>query len=210
MNWAESASRNLIPLSVSDTLKDALKEWNYAGNIEEDDTANSICELCDHPNIRYKFQIVNKNNNSELYVGSECIHKFGILGLSEDGTEITQDETMQQIGKHKSKLIKERNIKHVLESLILLSKKDEDFEKSASDFYKYYENRGAFTPKQLNLLLFSMKKCGIKYNKKSFKMTIKRNREKEQLVTMKDFQIGTIWDCMSPSQKEYYLKHKEL
>lgn len=208
MGWIESAKKNLLPLSESSNFKIALTEWNYTGNIEDVELATEVCDLCNHPNIRYKFEITNKYSNNNLYVGSECICKFGILGISEDGTEITQCETVRQVNSHKRKFIEDKKIQHVLNSLILLSTKDFEFADKAQNFYDYYQERSAFTPKQLNLLIYKLNKNDIKYNKKCFKMIIKRDREKQQLLDMKDYQVRNVWDCMSTSQKNFYLERK--
>lgn len=44
------------------------------------------CDLCDHADIRHKFEIVNKYTRDSLWVGSKCIDKF--VPLYEHGVEI--------------------------------------------------------------------------------------------------------------------------
>ena len=47
--------------------------------------ADEICHLCDHSNIRYQFEIVNKQNGNLLLIGSECIKKFNIEVVNDEG-----------------------------------------------------------------------------------------------------------------------------
>jgi len=65
--------------------------------------------------------------------------------------------------------------------------------------------RGAFTPKQLGVLLWRLDKHGIPYKKSYLKMVIRRDREKAQLLSMADWKIRKLWPCMSESQRKFYV-----
>ena len=86
MSWASRAAANLLPLSRERRdLAQALKEWRYAGNYHDLETPSADCELCDHPNIRYQFEIQNLFTDEALLIGSECINRFGIAATDEEG-----------------------------------------------------------------------------------------------------------------------------
>src|SRR5690625_260874 len=76
MSWLAIAKKNLIEKSEekNDFLQ-AVKEFVYIDLIDNQE-AQSSCELCNQPNIRYEYLVRNKNNGNELLVGSECIKKF--------------------------------------------------------------------------------------------------------------------------------------
>ena len=79
MSWAQRAADNLLPLSVERSdLGVALREWVYERNVVVLESPSEVCQLCDHPGIRYQFEIVNHETGHSLYIGSECIKRFAI------------------------------------------------------------------------------------------------------------------------------------
>jgi len=98
MTWARRSSENLLPLSEEEeSLKNALREWIYSGETYDLQEPRETCELCDHPDLRYQFKIINKLNLNELLVGSECINKFGILAVDDDGIVLDQAQSRRRI-----------------------------------------------------------------------------------------------------------------
>lgn len=77
MSWAQRAARNIIPLSIEKTnLAAALHEWRYEGGFYDREATDADCELCDHPDIRYQFEIRNQFTDAKLQIGSECINRL--------------------------------------------------------------------------------------------------------------------------------------
>lgn len=68
----------------------------------------------------------------------------------------------------------------------------------------YQFQRFAFTPKQLLFLLNRVYQYKIKHNPKDFRMTMRRNKDKEQLDDVNHNSIILIWPYMSAVQKTYY------
>ncbi len=68
----------------------------------------------------------------------------------------------------------------------------------------------AFTPKQLSLLIWRLKKADIDFNKSHFKLTIKKKREQENLLQLEDWKLKSIWECLSSSQKKFVMEKKGL
>lgn len=209
MNWFTNVSNNIFPLSIEKTeLKTAMSEWEYRGNTYDLETPDENCELCDHPDIRFQFEIVNKHNSNKLLVGSECIKKFeGIAVLDENGNILSTDEANQKVDRDRRKLVTDARIKSLLNSLIELSRQDEDF--NIESFIKDYQERGAFTPRQLSTLFWRLKKYKIPHNKSYFKIYIRRDKDKESLLALKDFQLKSIWNALSKTQKEFVIKNRK-
>lgn len=203
MSWITRVQKNVFPFSEEqEDIKKALEEWIYEGNMYDLGSGEEDCELCDHPNIRYQFEIVNIKNNNELLIGSECINRFRIGVVDEFGEKLSYEEAKKKVNKDKHKIVTEAKVKALINSLVELSTLDEEFE--IDSFIKYFQEKGAFTPKQLTTLIWRFEKYKVSYQKRNFKMTIKRNRDKENFLEMEEWKVKTIWDCLSNYQKEIY------
>lgn len=204
MSWASRAADNLMPLSrEQEYLSTALREWRYTGKCYHLEEPVETCQLCDHPDIRYQFDIGNLFTGESLLVGSECINRFGIAATDEEGRTLDAAESRHRVGRDRRKLIDDARKRRVINALVVLSNADDEFR--ISDFIEYLQDRGAFTPKQLILLLWRFDKYRIPHDVKDFKITIRRNREKAQLREMQKWQIDRIWPCLSASQREFVL-----
>ena len=200
-HWLENSRKNLISFSEEKSdFNIALDEWEYWGFMTDLGVSIGKCDLCDFPKIRYKYQIVNKVNQNEMYVGSECINKFSIAVFDDCGTKLNSDEARKKLVDDKRKYIENANLHHVLNTLVLLKHEEKDFE--IDDFIDYYNDRGAFTPNQLKVIVWRLNKYNIKHNPKSFKMIMRRNREKEQLDKMEDWQVKKIEPYLSARQRK--------
>jgi hypothetical protein len=207
MTWARRSAENLLPLSEEkESLKDALREWIYSGDMYDLEEPRETCELCEHPDIRYQFKITNRLNMNELLVGSECINKFGILAVDDAGIVLDQGQSRRRVQQDRRYLIAEARKKRLITSLVELSNRDQEFQ--ITSFIDYVQDRGAFTPHQLAFLLWRLDRHGVDYSPTDFKLTIRRNREKAQLAAMPDWKLRRVWRAMSTSQKEWYGDNK--
>jgi hypothetical protein len=77
---------------------------------------------------------------------------------------------------------------------------DDEFD--IESFIDYFQMRGAFTPKQLGLLLWRLERYGIIHARCKFKITIRRHREQTQLEEMQDWQIKKIWLYLTVAQRK--------
>ncbi|MFD3274318.1 hypothetical protein ACE3MS_29925 [Paenibacillus dendritiformis] len=207
-NWLERVKANIFPVSQEkNNVKKALKEWIYRNNFYDVEIPDETCELCDHPNIRYQFEIYNTINGNILQVGSECINKFDEIGVvDQKGNILSVEAAKRKVNRDKNKLVTEAKVKSVIHSLINLSRVDNDF--NIEGFIKHYKENEAFTPNQLFTLMWRLEKFNIKHNKAHFKVTIKKKKDKEQLLGLLDWKLKKIWGCLSNSQKEFYTKNK--
>ena len=202
MSWAQRAARNMLPHSREKSrLPAALKEWRYEGGFHDLEAPEADCELCDHPDIRYQFEIRNRFTDARLQIGSECINRFGISATGDDGEELDAAGTRKKVGRDRRTLVDEARIKRVITALVALAQADPEFKILA--FIDYLQDRGALTPKQLVLLLWRFEKLRVPFDVRDFKLTIRRDREKVQLLEMADWQIERLLPAMSPSQREF-------
>jgi hypothetical protein len=190
----------------------ALKEWEYWGDSYDLEYPSETCELCGKKDIRYQFELVNTKNGEYLYVGSECIFKFGDVKVrNEAGKVVTGQDAKARVSRDRAKLITDARTRSVLNSLISLASKSNgkipiDFQ----DFVKYYKERGAFTPKQLALVLWQFKELSIPYTLSYFKTVITRDREKQQLLNMPAWQIQKMLPALSTSQKNFLKRNGKI
>jgi len=202
VSWASRAAANLLPLSrEQDDLKVALTEWRYAGNFHDLETPSEVCQLCDHPDIRYQFEIENRHTGEDLLIGSECITRFGIAATDEEGRVLDAAGTIRKVARDRRRLVDDAKKRGVVTALIALGQADAEFE--IVSFINYLQDRGAFTPRQLATLMWRLKKFHVPHRPADFKLTIKRNREKAQLRELKDWQLRSIGPCLSPAQKTF-------
>jgi hypothetical protein len=202
MSWASRAAKNLLPLSREKSdLAVAIREWRYEGGFHDLESIDADCELCDHPDIRYQFEIRNLNTDCRLQIGSECINRFGISATGDDGSDLDAAGTRKKVGRDRQSLIEAARKKRVITALVALSQADPEF--SILSFINYLQDRGAFTPKQLGTLFWRFEKLRVSFNPRDFKLTIRRGREKDQLLGMADWQIEKLLPAMSATQKEF-------
>lgn len=209
MNWIERVKKNVLPVSNEKyNIRKALDEWVYEGSMYDVEIADEICELCDQPNIRYQFEIVNVLNNNSLLIGSECITRFKISVIDQSGKKLSFEEAKKKVTKDRNRLVTEAKEKSVLNTLVALAAKDHEF--NIETFIEYFKERNAFTPNQLALLIWRLERANIDFKKSHFKLTIKRNREKDQLLKLEDWKLSRIWDCLSNSQKQFVIENKNI
>lgn len=205
MSWAQRAARNIIPLSIEKSnLAAALREWRYEGGFHDREATDADCELCDHPDIRYQFEIRNQFTDAKLQIGSECINRFGISATGDDGEDLDAAGTRAKVSRDRRALIEEARKKRVITALVALSQADPEFR--IVSFIDYLQERDAFTPRQLDTLLWRLAKYRVPVDARDFKLTIRRGREQAQLLSMTDWQIERLKPAMSPTQRQF-LEH---
>ncbi len=199
MSWAARATHNLLPLSrEQDRLEVALKEWRYTGHHVDLEEPAADCELCDHPDIRYQFEIKNLHTGNELLVGSECISRFNIVATDSAGRSLDVAETRAMVARDRRKLVEDARKKRSVSALVALAFVDKQFE--ILSFVSYLGDRGAFTPNQPSILLWRLEKYRIKHNPRDFRLTIRRSREKAQLTSMPAWKLNRLRSCLSTAQ----------
>lgn len=207
MNWIERVKGSILPRSKEQhDVVVALREWFYTGDTYDLEEPAADCELCGHQDIRYQFTIRNTNTQKELLIGSECITRFEIPAIDETGRRLTTNETRTIVHRDRQKLVTDAKKRRMTHALIELGRKLPDF--PTPSFIDYVHDRGAFTPSQLSLLIWRLTSNNVPFVATDFKLTIRRDREKQQLLNLKDFQIRQIWPCLSSAQKDFYQRSR--
>jgi hypothetical protein len=207
MTWARRAAHNLLPLSrEKHSLANALKEWFYTGDAYDLEVPEETCQLCDHPDIRYQFLIQNRCTDSELLVGSECINKFQILAVDASGRVLDETASRSKVNRDRGKLIADARKRRCVNALVALLAKEETFD--IKSFITYLQDRGAFTPNQLGFLFWRLDKHEVQYVAGDFKVTIRRDREKSQLLSMEDWKLVKILPALSLQQRKYVARQR--
>lgn len=125
MSWAQRAARNILPLSREKSdLPVALREWRDEGEFHDLEAPDADCELCDHPDIRYQFEIRNRFTDARLQIGSECINRFGIIATGYDGENLDAAGTRAKVSRDRRILIEKARKKRVVTTLVALSQAD--------------------------------------------------------------------------------------
>jgi hypothetical protein len=203
MSWVSKSAKNLLPLSrEKQDFQKALKEWVYTGDMYDLETPTEDCELCEHPDIRYQFRIINQLTENELLVGSECINKFEIPAIDNRGRILSTEKSKKKVQRDRQYLITNAKKKKVINVLVALLTKEQNF--NINSFISYVQERGSFTPNQLSFLFWRLDQQRIEYLASDFKLTIRKDREKEQLLKMEYWKMKKLWKAMSTSQRQWY------
>ena len=201
MSWASRAAANLLPSSVEQSdLATALREWVYEGNVVDLEAPVESCELCEHPGIRYQFEIVNRHNGNALHIGSECIKRFSIEVLDARGGVLVGRAAHRKVDADRRSMEQQARTRSVLNSLVALAAVDDEFD--LDNFIAYYQRRGAFTPNQVALLQWRFQRCGVAHEPACFKVSLRRHREQEQLRRMPEWKAKKLWEYLSAEQRQ--------
>ncbi len=175
--WAKRVADTIFPLSQEQhDFKKALQEWKFTGEVvrfdqNDDDEPTTYeeyppCDLCDYPHIKTGYVIKNILTGEELTIGCECIKRFQ---PDTDEADINKIHVLKCLGRLRWSRCRV----------------------NISSLEDYYQNEGAFTPKQLVLVFKLMDRHKVKHNPICFKVKLRRDREKAQLdeISYRDLEL---------------------
>lgn len=201
INWIGRSKETLTQYSVNkQNFRAMLNEWFYNGESYDLEEPCEACELCGYREIRYQFTIQNRLNNNELLVGSECITRFDLSGIGENGEYIAPQQTQKRVHRDRQRLIKEARLKRVLNCLIRLSYKAPQLEMEKT--IEKFQDRGVFSPKHVLFIFWKLDEAKVTYDPRDFKVSLRRSREKDQMEEMKDWQLKKLKLCLTSAQKQ--------
>lgn len=91
----------LLACSTSNVYEEARREWRL-GDIYEEGSDSFIdrCELCNQPNLRRCYEVLNPETDGRFLVGSTCIRRFLILRGTDSSEETGRllDQRTKQLG----------------------------------------------------------------------------------------------------------------
>ncbi len=208
-HFSKRVAENILPLSDAKELREAFKEWLYTGNLQDNENVDESCKLCGHPAIRYEFQIWNKVTGATLWAGSECIKKFAIAVRLADGTVLTGARAAETVDADRTKLEEVARQRGVANALSALRNRDVDCREMLTGIAKHYEKNGAMTPKQLSSVLWRLEVMQIPFRHSDFKLKIRKDKEKDQLLTMEQWKLAAMWPCLSSAQRAWCRERRD-
>ncbi len=204
--WAKKVARNILPLSrESESLKVSLSEWRYSGDCEDHEKPIEECQMCDHPNIRYQYRIVNQFTQFELRVGSECITKFSVPVLDEMGTTLSREDVEQLLAKHSYRARRDartRRATEVLRELYRRGKSNELQRRLIGGIGKSYKDKESHSPKQMVVIAKLLREHAVPHSPRDFKVAMAKDKSKDDIRTLGDSDFRHLYIYLSPSQRQ--------
>ncbi len=205
--WSEASKENLLSLSQEQTnFQVALKEWKHSGVVIDHAYAIESCQLCQHPNLRYHFEIINRVTSASLQVGSSCIEKFNITVYDKEGNELQGEARSKQLKDE----ISAKQQAMMLEPLRELWQKNEDVREEIEWYVSEFKHRGGFSPGNLLFLFKQMNENAVDYLPHIYKVVLRSNKGKNDLFLMSETDRDLVWASLSTSQKQRYVQGKEV
>ena len=189
-------AENILPLSVAQTLPEAFREWSFTEQVIDHLSAEADCELCNHEQLRYHFQIENEHTSKLLWVGSSCILKFQIRVFGEEEQELTPDQTKAKLNK----IVGEMQQKACVAALLKLAQQESN--DILIGALLYYEQNGYLTPKLAAVVFWQLRKHKIEHNPSFFKIRLKRKQWRKDLEAMESWRVWPFWSALTPEQRK--------
>lgn len=189
---------NILPLSVAGTLPAAFEEWSFTDEVVDHEEPTETCELCEHEELRYHFQIRNAFTKKTLWVGSQCILKFN-LSVFESGLRLSPMAAKKKLDQ----LTQQMRLESCLRSLRKLV--DAENNSILAHALEYYEKNKALTPKFAFIVFWRLQRNRIDHSPAFFKIELRRSKHREDLRNMPPDRVRLIWSALSASQKKVAL-----
>lgn len=193
-NYPQRSAENIIPLSVSNNLSEAFKEWYFTEKVEDHEIASEECGLCDQERLRYKFEIKNKYTNKNLWVGSSCILKFQVQ-VFDNGKLLDARASKKKLDEISRKM----RLDSCINALTKLAEREKN--DILSNALQYYLDNKFLTPKYAWVVFWKLDTHKIDYSPSFFKITTKKPNHKYDLSTMETSRVHLIWKALSSTQK---------
>jgi len=212
-HWMEKAKANLLNASINkDSFEEAKKEWHVTShvidNFGDDADFSEIapsCELCEHEDLRWQFQIINKINSNELLVGSTCIKQFDIPIINSDMSTLTGEERDKVLQKRIDDQKKENNYNELLQRLRDLWRKDKQNRKKIEFIAKKWKGDRKFDPKDGYFIRWRFMIFGMPLDTCRMEINLRTIKNKLQVVNMTEREVEILTEILTTSQKEVVL-----
>jgi hypothetical protein len=169
-------------------IKELISQWLPTDEITEDGYCRGHCELCGKQHTRWGYGIENIHTKRNLSVGSSCIHKFF-------------PELKGHIRQSKQRYI-ENKIKALLDEIGL---REPWFKVKVDDFYSQYKDRKGFTPGQMALVGYRLKKYDLFHSTKWFKVTLRKAKYVDDVHGMEEWKRACVLPYLTSKQRQKLL-----
>lgn len=190
---------NILPLSVGSTLPEAFEEWSFTERIHDHEQPTETCELCEQESLRYQFEIKNSLTHNILWVGSQCILKFG-LSVFEEGRRLSGSDAKKKLDR----LMQQMRLESCIRALERLALAENNA--ILSNALVYYKKNKYLSPKFAFVVLWRLQKNNIDHSPSFFKVNLKRDKYQQDLKAMALSHVHTIWPALSSSQRDMAIR----
>jgi hypothetical protein len=198
--FSQRVRDSILPLSVGDTLPKAFEEWSVTEQVIDHETPQETCELCGQESLRYHFEIRNSLTKSILWVGSQCILKFG-LSVFENGRILSPNDAKKKINRIMDQMRQNACIR-ALEAVAESESND-----ILTNALSYFQKHKYLSPKLGFVVLWRLNSHRIDYSPSFFKIDLKHEKFKTQLREMKLSHVHMIWPALTSSQREIAIRY---
>jgi hypothetical protein len=186
---------NILPLSVGTTLPEAFEEWSFTEQTIDHEQPIETCQLCEQEALRYHFEIRNALTQRVLWVGSQCILKFGV-SVFENGRRLSESDTKKKLDR----LMQQMRLESCVRALENLAATETN--PILSSALDYYKRNKYLSPKYAFVVLWRLQSNNIDHSPSFFKVNLKRDKYQQDLRTMRLGHVHVIWPALSSSQRE--------
>ena len=193
-DYPQRVRDNILSLSVGATLPEAFEEWSFTENVVDHEEPVETCQLCEHEELRYHFEIANALTKKTLWVGSQCILKFD-LSVFEGGRRLSAKDAKKKLDRLTQQMR--------LESCIRALKKLAEAEHNdiLEHALEYYTKNKHLTPKFAFVVFWRLRQNGIDHSPSFFKVELRRDKHRLDLKEMPLSRVHVIWPALSTSQR---------
>ncbi|MCY1003962.1 hypothetical protein OWM54_43140 [Myxococcus sp. MISCRS1] len=207
--YLQRVAHNILPLSRNQhNVTEALREWEYRGDGNDVQDAVETCQLCDHYPIRYQFEIVNRFTTHQLQIGSECITRFDVAVIDEDGLRQRGAAAATIVAKDRRKMEDDSRRRAVRRALVQLAKVDDAVDSTMLASIADDAHERGLSPKQASLIVWRLTANKIDLQLSYLKVKLKKDAEQDSLLEMDDFKVRQLWPCLSSAQQRWYNQKK--
>jgi hypothetical protein len=194
-NYSQRVRDNILPLSIAATLPEAFEEWSFTERTIDHEKPVETCQLCEHEELRYQFEIRNALTHNTLWVGSQCIERFN-LSVFEYGRRLSPVESKKKL----ERLMQQMRLQSCINSLERLAKSENN--EILDNALAFYMKNKYLTPKFAFVVLWRLKQHGIDHSPTFFKINLKKSKYRDDLRNMAQNRLDMIWPALSGSQRK--------
>ena len=198
-SYPQRVRQNILPLSVAESLPEAFEEWTFTDDIRDHEEPVERCQLCEQEHLRYHFKIRNALTKKVLWVGSQCILRFG-LSVFEDGLKLSGQQAKIKLDR----LTQQMRLDSCIKALERLAEAENN--KILHNALAYYDENKCLTPKQAFVVLWRLEKNQIDHSPSFFKVSLQRQKYRDDLRDMEASRVRLIWPALSSSQRGLAVK----
>ena len=177
-------------------------EWEHYGTVidSKDTDKNEKCALCGKQGLRFQFEIINKKNESIMVVGSECIKKFDVPIIDDEGNVVEKSDVDAHLDLNIMKVKKYASIKSLRKLYKSCPKKtDKEFiheiVKKNTD-----KNKIMLSPRQAKWMISLFEKYQVRCHFDGFGLNSYSRMYKDHLMEMTDGVKNKIMNIMTKNQ----------